>query len=297
MNKNPYFITEPAGISFSGGRTSAYMLYRILQAHSGKLPDFVRVTFANTGKEMPQTLDFVQRCSEEWGVDIAWLELGSYDYKGSYKKGRHKGKPIYKASTKIVDYETASRNGEPFERLIKQRGYLPGAVQRFCTAELKVRRIHGYIKKELKHDNHMQYIGIRADEKRRAIKIHGSLDSGHESFCPLYVDGITKHDISDFWNSQNFDLELPNNNGVTDWGNCDLCFLKGYSKKMSIIRERPELADWWMAMESSIENKNHSFRVFRNDQPNYQRMKIIATDQGNLFDLPDDETIPCFCGD
>jgi 3'-phosphoadenosine 5'-phosphosulfate sulfotransferase (PAPS reductase)/FAD synthetase len=33
------------------------------------------VTFANTGKEMPETLDFVRDCGEHWGVDITWLEL------------------------------------------------------------------------------------------------------------------------------------------------------------------------------------------------------------------------------
>ena len=61
---NPYLIDEPAVISFSGGRTSAYMLYKVLEAHGGRLPDHVVVAFSNTGKEMPQTLDFVDRCSK-----------------------------------------------------------------------------------------------------------------------------------------------------------------------------------------------------------------------------------------
>ena len=71
---NPYVINEPAVISFSGGRTYAYMLYKILEAHGGTLPDHVKVCFANTGKEMPETLDFVRDCGEQWGVDIVWLE-------------------------------------------------------------------------------------------------------------------------------------------------------------------------------------------------------------------------------
>ena len=52
---NPYKINGPALISFSGGRTSGFMLWNILQAHNGKLPDDVYVTFANTGKEAPET--------------------------------------------------------------------------------------------------------------------------------------------------------------------------------------------------------------------------------------------------
>ena len=61
-----YKIQGPAIISFSGGRTSGYMLYHILEAYDGKLPDDVVVAFANTGKERSETLDFVNDCSGYW---------------------------------------------------------------------------------------------------------------------------------------------------------------------------------------------------------------------------------------
>ena len=47
---DPFKINGPALISFSGGRTSAYLLYRIVEAYQGDLPDDIFVTFANTGK-------------------------------------------------------------------------------------------------------------------------------------------------------------------------------------------------------------------------------------------------------
>ena len=50
---------EKIQISFSGGRTSGYMLYKILEANNG-LPSNAKVIFTNTGREMEQTLDFVQ---------------------------------------------------------------------------------------------------------------------------------------------------------------------------------------------------------------------------------------------
>lgn len=294
--RDPYFIDEPTAISFSGGRTSAYMLWRVLQAHGGKLPDDAYVVFANTGREMPATLDFVKACQDNWGVDITWLELGEYYTDGVWQSGSKEGLPIWRAQTVVVDYESASRNGEPFERLCIKRNYLPNVMARFCTAELKVRRIRDYLK-SLDLEDWTQYIGIRADEPRRAVKMHGRKDEGHFMHCPLYVDGVKKEDIYDFWMAQDFDLQLPNNNGTTDWGNCDLCFLKGGKKKMSLIRERPDLADWWIGIEARMsETTAGSAARFRNDQPSYKEMQIIATSQQQL-DWGDDATLSCFCGE
>lgn len=58
MSFDPFKITEPTCISFSGGRTSAYMLWRVLQSNGG-LPKEAIVCFANTGKEDEATLQFV----------------------------------------------------------------------------------------------------------------------------------------------------------------------------------------------------------------------------------------------
>ena len=73
-----YKLTEPSCISFSGGRTSAYMLWRFIDANDG-LPDDCIVTFANTGKEMNQTLNFVKDCEEYWDIPIVWLQYKKAD--------------------------------------------------------------------------------------------------------------------------------------------------------------------------------------------------------------------------
>jgi 3'-phosphoadenosine 5'-phosphosulfate sulfotransferase (PAPS reductase)/FAD synthetase len=105
---DPFKITEPTCISFSGGRTSAYMLWRVLEAHGGKLPDDAVVCFANTGKEDEATLKFIHDCETNWNVPIVWLEYCAEEPK-----------------FKIVNFETASRNGEPFEALIRHYKKLP----------------------------------------------------------------------------------------------------------------------------------------------------------------------------
>lgn len=270
-------IDSPTCISFSGGRTSAYMLWRVLQENNG-LPEEAKVCFANTGKEDEATLRFVDRCSKEWGVPITWLEY-------------HQEAPNYK----VVTYEMASRQGEPFEALIKKRNYLPNPVTRFCTIELKIRPIGKYLVDigfaETKSEGeNMSMIGIRADEPRRAAKI------AEKERIPLVAAGVTKAEVGEFWRSQPFDLELPNNNGVTMHGNCDLCFLKGGSQILSLIKEKPERAIWWARMESTSLASKASGARFRSDRPSYAQMARFAEQQTDMFD-PKEEAIACFCGD
>jgi len=75
---NPFKITEPTCISFSGGRTSAYMLYKVLEAGGGQLPSEAIVVFANTGKEDEATLKFVNDCSVNWNVPIVWAASSGF---------------------------------------------------------------------------------------------------------------------------------------------------------------------------------------------------------------------------
>src|SRR5580692_1608837 len=128
-------------ISFSGGRSSGYMTDRLLK--QGWKGDVV-ICFANTGKEAPETLDFVHACEIHWGQMVHWLE---YD-------------PVIRF--REVNYETASRKGEPFQALIERRKYLPNVVHRFCTQDLKVRVIKRFMM-SLGYKYWINAIGIRYD--------------------------------------------------------------------------------------------------------------------------------------
>jgi hypothetical protein len=127
---DPFRIDGPAVISFSGGRTSGYMLRRILDA--GLQPD-VHVLFADTGKEFPATYAFVEACQQHWGVPI---------------------------------HRVARPGG--FTQLITDKRFLPNPVMRFCTTELKLKPIaqwmtaHGYPAWDT-------VVGIRADEPKRIL--------------------------------------------------------------------------------------------------------------------------------
>ena len=279
---NPYKIKGPALISFSGGRTSAFMLKQIIDAHGGTLPDDIYVTFANTGKEMPETLDFVQACSEHWGVKVHWLELEMADER-----------PVYR--TKEVTYETASRDGEPFEALIGRRSYLPNPVARFCTAELKIRRMKDFMWKMKGYKHWDNVLGLRYDEPRRVSSSRNASDRERwGNLMPMYDAKHTVKDVLEFWQKANFDLTLPSIDGQTLAGNCDLCFLKGRKTLTKIIKQRPDLTTWWIAQENRIGEGTGA--TFRSDRPPYVEL-LKEAENPVMDDMFEDDTMSCFCHD
>jgi 3'-phosphoadenosine 5'-phosphosulfate sulfotransferase (PAPS reductase)/FAD synthetase len=286
IGHDPFKVEGPALISFSGGRTSAYMLWRILNAHHGTLPDDVIATFANTGKEMPQTLDFVRDCSERWGVLVRWLEYADHDE--PQRRWRQ------------VSYETASRNGEPFKALIRRKNYLPNPVTRFCTIELKIRAMKLFAQQAMGWDDWTNVIGLRADEPGRVARSRNNSDVWTNAM-PLATAGVTKRDVQAFWEGQNWGLALPSRDGVTYLGNCDLCFLKSAKTITAIINANPELADWWIEAEAEAEAlaSKPSGARFRTDRPSYAEIAARATStaQGHLFPDDRDQLVDCFCGD
>lgn len=263
---NPFKITEPTCISFSGGRTSAYMLYRVLEAHDMSLPDDAVVCFANTGKEDEATLKFVHDCETNWNVPIVWLEYIPEQPK-----------------FKIVNYETASRDGTPFAELITKKSFLPNSVMRFCTTDLKINPISAYMK-SIGIEEFETMAGIRADEPKRIAKLRQSLHA------PLASAGVSQADIQNFWKNYHFDLGLEFRDKVTPLGNCDLCFMKGAYQITSIIQQNPDRAIWWAEQEKKIGGR------FSKDRPDYTSMMEFGKNQIDMFDK-NEETIACFCGD
>lgn len=250
---NPYLIQGPALISFSGGRTSAFMLRQILDAHGGKLPDDVHVCFANTGKEREETLRFVHECSVRWGVDVRWLEWRSRPLGATGKRTPAADR------FEEVGLNSASRAGEPFKALLERKKYLPNAVQRFCTAELKIDTLKQFML-SIGFSDWSNIIGLRADEIHRIAKSHRRNEEGKERWTnrwPMLKAGIAKADVWRFWLGENADPKrltepLPQgfDLGLYPYeGNCDSCFLKGRDVLMWQERERPGYLDDWIAME------------------------------------------------
>lgn len=179
--------------------------------------------YANTGKEKEATLAFVDRCDKEFGLNLVWVEA--------------KVNPILGEGTThaVVDYATASRNGEPFEAVIAKFG-IPNQELIRCSQELKQRPMESYDDEHFHSDK--VALGMRVDEIRR-VKL-----ASNEFIYPMVDRNITVRDVREFWNKMPFDLELKDYEG-----NCDFCWKKSKRKLLTLARENPEGLDWWAKME------------------------------------------------
>lgn len=245
-------------INFSGGRTSAYMTKRLIDEG---LNNYL-VTFQNTGKEMPGTLDFINDCDNRWNLNIVWLE---------YRFGN---------SFEIVNYKTASRDGRPFSELIEhKKHFLPNTLTRYCTDQLKIQTLRRYLQ-SIGVKNWTSYNGIRYDEPRRWSKVK-NLPNYQNIEMPLVKWKITKKDVLNFWSNQDFDLKVKE-----PYGNCDCCFLKGKGKLSIIAKERPDLFSWWINKEKINGN------TFKKEI-SYSQLLNASNSQMQLF--KNDLSFECFC--
>lgn len=267
-------FTLPDGnvqIAFSGGRTSAYMLHRIIEANGGIPEDRVKVAFQNTGREMPQTLDFVAEVGRRWNVMVTWLEY-------------RPAPPFFE----IVGYQGASRDGEPFEALVRKMKYLPNQQARFCTTELKVRTAKRWLR-SLGWDHWTNCVGLRADEPHRLNK--PAPKDRWTVWTPLADAGVSKSDVAAFWGSQPFDLQLPNVRGKSWLGNCDGCFLKSEANIAALAREYPDRAAWWERMEDLVSDLTTGTAATFSKRYSRAGMRQMVERQGDW--LFDDETFLC----
>lgn len=235
-------MREILQISFSGGRTSAYMTHKILTEWRDKY-EFI-VTFANTGLEHPKTLEFIKKCDDIFGFNTVWLEAVV-----------HPGRIA--PTHKIVTYETASRAGEPFEEVIKKYG-IPNTAFPGCTRDLKLNPMRSYLKSiGLDEKKTLTAIGIRADEKRR---VNPKTASERSLIYPLIEYWPTdKIDVLDWWGQQQFDLEIDEFEG-----NCCGCFKKSFNKHFLQIQRDPSVYDFHRRMELlyKFTGPQHGARVF-----------------------------------
>ena len=231
-------------ISFSGGRTSAYMTKKILDTMSSEYE--IKVIFANTGFENEATLQFVHDCDTHFNFNTIWLE----------------GVTIYEAnvgmSHKVVTFETAARKGEPFEDMVKKYGVTNVQAPQ-CTRNLKRYPIESYLRSiDWKIRDYDLAIGIRTDEVRRVRD-----DKTRNVVYPL-VDWfpVDKQDVLDYWEDQPFDLQL-----LEHQGNCKTCWKKSFNKLERIYHETPKHFEFFKRLEETYGTIGAEFQKYDDALP------------------------------
>ena len=231
-------------VSFSGGKTSALMAKLINENLKDKY-EIINV-FANTGEEDERTLIFANACDIAFGLNLVWVEAVVNPEAG--KGTRHR----------VVNFESASRHGEPFEEVIKKYG-IPNVTFQPCNRELKLAPMRSYCNSiGWKTGTYKTAIGIRIDEARRVSESAGD----NEIIYPLIdIWPTDKVDVNDFWDDQPFSLGL-----LEHQGNCKWCWKKSFRKHFRLIDEAPEIYDFPRRMEELYSqagaNRAGEHRVF-----------------------------------
>lgn len=255
-------------VSFSGGRTSAFMARWIIDNFGNKYN--LIFIFANTGLEDERTLKFVNECDVRWNLNLVWVEAVTH---------REEGKGC---TSKTATYETASRDGEPFKEMVAWYG-LPGPGWTHCNRELKLNpmrhwaRANGFSKC-------FWAIGIRSDEIDRM----SSKAEEKRIIYPLISDRPTmKPEIMHWWRDQDFDLELPEH-----YGNCVTCWKKSDRKLFTIAKHEPirfvpfqEMEEEHSETGAGMDENEHGRRFFFRD---YRTVgEIIESGKGEFVEFVD----------
>ena len=262
-------------LSFSGGETSAYLL-AWAKDNLFHLYDDVMVTFTNTGQENEETLIFVERVSKWLDVPVIWLEAVVHH-------GERKG-----STHKVVDFESACRDGSVFEEVIKKYG-IPNPDFQPCNRELKINPMDSYCRSVgWKKGSYDTAIGIRADEIDRVNSRH----KGMRLIYPLVsMQPMTKTLINEFWRRQPFRLNLKGYEG-----NCKWCWKKSLRKHLTLITEHPDWYDFPERMENQYgfagarRKGDAKPRVFFRQYRSVKHLRNLAA-QGGFTPAEDDSTV------
>ena len=190
-------------LGLSGGKDSSALAVYMRD----RVPE-MEYFFSDTGKELQETYDFLDRLE-------AFL-----------------GKPIVRLN---MDPDP-SKNRDFDHWLTLYGGLLPSSQVRWCTVNLKIIPFEEYIGE----DKAYHYIAIRADEDRVGYKptTTSSLRNIEPKY-PFKEDGITKEDVYRILEESG--LGLPDYYKWRTRSGCYFCFFQRKSEWVGLLEQHPDL--------------------------------------------------------
>lgn len=252
-------------VSFSGGRTSAFLVYQMEKLRKGGIIDNVTYVFMDTGAEHPETYKFIKNVVEDTGIDLVCLRTKLTKEKGIGTRYR------------VVSIDEIGDDLQPWRDMMEC--YMaPKAVMPACTKYMKIEPYDRWVKDNIEGP-HVTWLGIRADEPKRLGKKDGIRYLAE-------ISDFDKEDILDWWKEQPFDLELESDH----LGNCVFCIKKGTNKIALAARDEPELAEKWIELFDTTDIRLTPNQKIRGDNPHaiYRGETTFKQVVAGYADLPRD---------
>lgn len=161
-------------VSFSGGRTSAFMVHQIEQMRAtGQIKGQVEYIFLDTGAEHPGTYEFIRKVAGHFNIQITLLRPVISPDIGTG------------VTFKVIGWDDLKPDLQPWREMLAKHGapYSPGGG--FCTGRLKTTAHDKYCDEKYGKGNTVKWIGYRIDESKRAwgAKVYPELAKrGYDSF-------------------------------------------------------------------------------------------------------------------
>lgn len=234
-------------VSFSGGRSSALLVYLMKNQYPGA--DFI---FMDTGAEHPKTYEFVKNVVKYFDINLTCLRVVVNSELGQGN------------SYRIISLDELQQDLQPFRDICYKYGtpYIHGA---FCTRTMKLEPFTRYCNDKYGKNNYQTWLGIRADEPRRLKQ-----KNGYRYLADIC--DFDKQDVINWWKKQPFDLDLPEH-----LGNCVFCIKKGVNKIALATRDEPKMVEDFINL---IEDPN--IRVVERGQ---QANKIMYRGNNSLVSI------------
>ena len=162
-------------VSFSGGRTSAYLCKIMIDTYGRDNVDFI---YMDTGAEHQKTYEFIRRVNNEFGLNLICL-------RGDFSRPLGAG-----VGYSVVDINSLKSDLKPFKEMMNKYG-VPYIGGMFCTDRMKLKPFQKYCNDAYGKNNYETWLGIRIDEPSRylssdVVKLMSDEDSDNEMFADLF---------------------------------------------------------------------------------------------------------------
>ena len=268
---------RPTLLSFGGGINSTALLLEWVE--QGKPLDLV--IFADTGTEMPETYEFIDKyvipfCKKH-NIHFETVYYTVSDKVAGVKKGHW----VEGERVSIYDY-------------YEYQKAVPSMIKRSCTDKFKISPIEKYIKQKWGDKNlPLRLIGIDAGESHRAKFIvdpeTGKKEKLYEhNEYPLLDWGWDREACLDRIKKEGW--ENPGKSG------CYFCPFQSRNNWVRLLEGNPALYD--KSMELELQAKRFpEFGLLQYKPKRLDWFKRAIVTQTSLMDFKDDPKIPCDCYD